>query len=487
MKLRDNVDYSTRDYEGFRADMIDLLLKNIPGYTDVSSSDFGITLIELLAHGLDIISYYNDKVANEVFLDTAKEKENVRMLAKRMGYIAKDSTPSRFMQVFEIEPQEEDFVIPRGYVVKATNDKIEPQVIFELEDELVIPANCTGLETDSEGEYLYQVEISQGESINDEVVGVSTHTSNMKFYLEHSPVIKDSIVLNVTNNGSTEEWTRVDTFLNSSSMDAHYTLDIDGSDRGIITFGNGKSGKIPPINSEITASYKIGGGTSGNVSPYTITELSQTLAGIVRTFNPHSAFELAVDGETIEEIRLKAPSEFRATWGAITLSDYADIIRIEPEIADASSYQGDHPLDVKVYILPTDYAEMDESSLRELKEKVMSIYNRKKAIGVDVYIYFAKVKEVDVNLDIHLHSNYAKLPIKELAETLITSSYSLGGKKFKEDLHISQVIRELMEIQGVNFISGNFVDGDETCDIVTVDEGEVIAINNIHLNMIGGV
>lgn len=487
MKLRDNVDYSTRDYEGFRADMIDLLLKNIPGYTDVSSSDFGITLIELLAHGLDILSYYNDKVANEVFLDTAKEKENVRMLAKRMGYIAKDSTPSRFMQVFEIEPQEEDFVIPRGYVVKATNDKIEPQVIFELEDELVIPAHCTGLETDSEGEYLYQVEISQGESINDEVVGVSTQASNMKFYLEHSPVIKDSIVLNVTNNGSTEEWTRVDTFLNSSSTDAHYTLDIDGSDRGIITFGNGKSGKIPPINSEITASYKIGGGTSGNVSPYTITELSQTLAGIVRTFNPYSAFELAVDGDTIEEIRLKAPAEFRATWGAVTLSDYADIIRTEPDILDACSYQGEHPLDVKVYILPTDYAEMDDNSLRELRDRVIDIYNRKKAIGVDIYLYFAKVKKVDVYLDIHLHSNYAKLPIKELAETLITSSYSLGGKKFKEDLHISQVITELMEIQGVNFISGNFVDGDETCDTVTVDEGEVIAIDNIYLNMIGGV
>lgn len=487
MKLRDNVDYSTRDYEGFRADMIDLLLKNIPGYTDVSSSDFGITLIELLAHGLDILSYYNDKVANEVFLDTAKEKENVRMLAKRMGYIAKDSTPSRFMQVFEIEPQKEDFVIPRGYVVKATNNKIEPQVIFELEDELVIPANCTGLETDSEGEYIYQVEISQGESINNESVGVSNYTSNMKFYLEHSPVIKDSISLNVTNNGHTEEWTRVDTFLGSSAMDTHYTIDIDGSNRGIITFGNGKSGKIPPMDSKITASYKIGGGTSGNVSPYTITELSQTLAGIVRTFNPHSAFELAVDGDTIEDIRLKAPSQFRATWGAVTLSDYADIIRTEPGILDVSSYQGEHPLDVKVYILPTDYEEMDDSSLRKLRDRVVSIYSQKKAMGVDVYIYFAKVKRVDVYLDIHLHSNYAKLPIKELAETLITSSYSLGGKKFKEDLHISQVIAELMEIQGVNFISGNFIDGNKTCNTVTVDEGEVIVIDNIYLNMIGGV
>lgn len=75
MEVRREIDYSTRDYEGFRNDMIEMLKKKIPEYSDFSQSDAGIVLIELLAHGLDILSFYNDVVANEVFLSTARERK----------------------------------------------------------------------------------------------------------------------------------------------------------------------------------------------------------------------------------------------------------------------------------------------------------------------------------------------------------------------------------------------------------------------------
>ena len=490
MNIRPNVDYSTRDYEGFRTDMLNLLVQKIPEYTDLSSSDFGVVLIELLAHGLDILSYYNDKVANEVFLDTAKERENIIMLAKRLGYEIQDSTPSRFTQVFEIIPQEEDFIIPRGFKVKATSDKIEPEVVFELEDELVIPANCTGLETDLEGNFMYSVFVSQGETVHSEIVGTSSGTANQKFYLKQSPVIKDSIVLEVTeSNGVSEQWTRVNNFLNSSSTDNHFMLDIDGSNRGVITFGNGKSGRIPPKYLDgIVATYRVGGGEMGNVSPHSIKEMDQKLAGIVRTFNPNSAYELGIDTESAESIRLKAPSQFRATWGAVTLTDFADIIKKDDNIADVVSYLGDsHELDVKVYILPKDYEELSEGSLREIKEKVMSIYRERRALGVDVYIQFAKVKKVDLTLDISIYDNYAKKSIKELVENLISSTYSVGGKKFEEQLHISEIIREIMDVQGVKSVSGIIFDKNEAVETATVSEGEVLAIENLTVNIVGGV
>ena len=490
MNIRPNVDYSTRDYEGFRSDMLDLLVQKIPEYTDLSSSDFGVVLIELVAHGLDVLSYYNDKVANEVFLDTAKERENVIMLAKRLGYEIQDSTPSRFRQVFEILPQEEDFIIPSGFKVKATSDKIEPEVIFELEDELVIPANCTGLETDLEGNFLYSVFVSQGETVSNEIVGTSNNSPNQKFYLKQSPVIKDSIVLEVTeSDGSIEEWTRVDNFLNSSSTDNHFVLDIDGSDRGVITFGNGHTGRIPPKYLDgLKATYRIGGGSIGNVSPHSIKELDQKLAGIVRTFNPNSAYELGIDTETIESIRLKAPSQFRATWGAITLSDFADIIKTDDSILDVVSYLGDsHELDVKVYVLPRDYEELSESSLKELKDKILKIYSERRALGVDVYVQFATIRRVDVYLDVTIYDNYTKKSMKDLIENVVTSTYKVGGKKFKEDLHISEIIKEVMSMQGVKFVSGAMGQINALSDTFTVNEGEVLALGNLRVNILGGV
>ena len=485
MNIRPNVDYSTRDYEGFRTDMLDLLVQKIPEYTDLSSSDFGVVLIELLAHGLDILSYYNDKVANEVFLDTAKERENVIMLARRMGYRIQDGTPSRFIQVFEIIPQEEDFIIPRGFKVKATSDKIEPEVVFELDDELVIPANCTGLETDLDGNFMYSVFVSQGETVHSEIVGTSSGTANQKFYLKQSPVIKDSIALEVTeSNGDIEEWTRVDNFLSSSPTDNHFMLDIDGSNRGVITFGNGKSGRIPPkFTDGICATYRIGGGESGNVSPHAIKEMDQKLAGIVRTFNPFVAYEQGIDTEDIESIRAKAPTQFRSTWGAITLNDYADIIRTETYVEDVLSVRGNDPLDVIVYVLPKDYEELSEGDLKLIKDKLLEIYKVKKALGVDVYVKFATVKRFDVNLEVTVHDSYNKKSIQTLIEGLLTSSYAVGKKKLNEDIHISEIVTELMNIQGVKYVIGNVSNAMQ----VDVADGEVLALGELDVKMIGGI
>ena len=147
MKVRQNVDYTTRDYEGFRNDMLTLLKQKIPEYSDFSQSDMGVVLIELLAHGLDIISFYNDRIANEIFPDTALDRESIVKHCRRLGYELQNAVPSQFKQVFKITPQTYDYFIPRGMKLITTG---EETVEFELIEDLTIPANCTGVEQDRE-------------------------------------------------------------------------------------------------------------------------------------------------------------------------------------------------------------------------------------------------------------------------------------------------------------------------------------------------
>ena len=186
VKIRKNVDYTTRDYDSFRADMITRLQQKIPEYTDTSSTDFGIVLIELLAHGLDILSYYNDRVAKEMFLDTATERDSVVSIATNiLGYEVQENTPAQFYQVFEIQPRDYVTRIPRGTIVKTVTDDedIEEAVKFETLEDVYIPAGCTGLEKDVEGEYLYKVLVEQGESRYSEILGTSTGEPNQEFYV----------------------------------------------------------------------------------------------------------------------------------------------------------------------------------------------------------------------------------------------------------------------------------------------------------------
>lgn len=484
MKINPNVDYSTRDYEGFRSDMIRGLQERIPEYTDTSQTDAGIVLIELLAHNLDLLSYYNDKTANEVYLDTAKERSNIIMLAKMLGYVFNDGRPSEFKQVFEIIPQDTDFVIPKGYVVKTTESTVEPEVLFETDFELVIPKGCVGNEKDGDGNYLYLANVVQGYTITDEVVGTSNETPNQTFYLNHAPVIKDSISLNITEStGLTEEWTRVDNFLNSSPTDKHFTVTIDASDRGIITFGNGKSGKIPTAYSEgIVATYRVGGGEVGNVSPYSINQAEQKLSGLVRTYNPYSATVLGVDKEEDDIIRVKAKSHFNSTWGAITLNDYKEVAKSLVEVLDATSTKGNTDFDVIVTLLPKGYTKMTEQELTLLKNRLKVIYEDKKVLGVDVYLKFAEIVNINPSIQVHLYPNVLKKDVDYLVGCAINSAFKGDSRQLNQSLHPSEIISELMQIEGVKYVNCTIPDLPSE-----VNYNQVVYVENYTLEIIGGI
>src|SRR6185369_4828268 len=80
INLRENrqvIDYLARDYNSFRQALIDLIPAKLPEWTDRSEADFGIVLIELFAYMADILSYYQDRVANEAFLNTEQERRSV--------------------------------------------------------------------------------------------------------------------------------------------------------------------------------------------------------------------------------------------------------------------------------------------------------------------------------------------------------------------------------------------------------------------------
>jgi hypothetical protein len=62
-----------------------------------------------------------------------------------------------------------------------------------------------------------------------------------------------------------QTWSRVQSFESSGPDDRHYVVTIDRQGNGMIRFGDGKKGRLPPQDSIITTSYRFGGGSAGNV------------------------------------------------------------------------------------------------------------------------------------------------------------------------------------------------------------------------------
>ncbi len=80
------IDYLAKDYASFRALMLDRMAVTMPGWTERHIPDIGITLVELLAYAGDYLSYYQDAVATEAYLGTARRRVSVKRHARLVDY-----------------------------------------------------------------------------------------------------------------------------------------------------------------------------------------------------------------------------------------------------------------------------------------------------------------------------------------------------------------------------------------------------------------
>lgn len=80
------LDYLAKDYGSFRRLLLDLLAQLNPDFVERNPADLGIALVELLAYTGDQLSYFQDVVANEAFLDSVRHRISARRHARLIDY-----------------------------------------------------------------------------------------------------------------------------------------------------------------------------------------------------------------------------------------------------------------------------------------------------------------------------------------------------------------------------------------------------------------
>ncbi|MGP1667331.1 MAG: putative baseplate assembly protein, partial [Rhodanobacter sp.] len=80
------INYLVRDYASFRQLFLDRMALTMPGWQERHVPDIGIALVEALAYTADRLSYYQDAVATEAYLGTARRRISVRRHARLVDY-----------------------------------------------------------------------------------------------------------------------------------------------------------------------------------------------------------------------------------------------------------------------------------------------------------------------------------------------------------------------------------------------------------------
>lgn len=533
LNVKEGVDYLTLDYEGFRQMMIDRLKEKLPEYTDYSETDMGVILIELLAHGLDIVAYYKDRQALECFLPTARERKNVIALCKTyFGYTLTGATPAIFVQIFQTTGETTFSKSARDrFKVKTKEEQGESSIYYELIGSLdvngkfsttfEIPRGAKGDDVDKNtGVYLYRALVCQGVTVDKEFMGFSDGSAYQRYSTSQAPALDyDSTdrynenVVDVFVGEDEERWERVDNFLLSKPDSKQYVFSVDEWGNGVLEFGNDISGKIPPKNSKIQITYRVGGGADTNVGANTITELDTAEAGVIRTFNPDTALIMGTDAESIEEAKTKAPASLRALDRAVTIRDYADIgLQIDSVSSSQSvlvedggfrdhndkfisgsgysdiingkapynhSTEDGSPESNNGYVLTwlmlknpdvdSTYKYTDTLSHIDMSDDMLNYlrkdyYLNRKMIGQRFNVFPADIEWVVPHLRITVDNNYTKTSVTKSVENKLIELMALGKYQLEQSVIWSEIVKELLDSSTgvIGLRSAIFVDVDST-------------------------
>lgn len=136
------INYLAKDYASFRQLILDRLALIMPGWQERHVPDIGIALVELLAHTGDYLSYYQDAVATEAYLDTARQRISVRRHATLVDYQMHEGCNARAWVCINtsadlaLDDPRDLFFITGSHLSLGTNSRV-----LNLEDIRNVPAN----------------------------------------------------------------------------------------------------------------------------------------------------------------------------------------------------------------------------------------------------------------------------------------------------------------------------------------------------------
>jgi hypothetical protein len=108
------IDYLAKDYVSFRRLMLDRLAATAPYAISGHPADLGTVLIEAVATAADQLSYYQDAVATEAYLGTARLRTSVRRHARLLDYVMHDGCNARTWVAIEVAASAAGRVLPAG-------------------------------------------------------------------------------------------------------------------------------------------------------------------------------------------------------------------------------------------------------------------------------------------------------------------------------------------------------------------------------------
>jgi hypothetical protein len=459
---RPTIDYTARDYDSILAAMRSLIPGKLSEWTDHGSeADFGRVLLELFAHMGDILSYYQDRVANESFLSTARTRRSVIEHLRLIGYELATAAPATATLEVRVPATVGGTVtVKRGDAFATVSERDRPSVRFEYNgaQPLVVDLDQAPIDSAS-GRKTFPLPVEQGRLVANEVLGVSDGSPDQRYPLRHTPVIlrsrsgaadgnRDLTV--VTQSGTiTSVWDLRETLAFSHPSQRDYVVEIDEEDQATVIFGDGRLGRIPDNGAEVRASYRVGGGAAGNVGPKKIRTIvaapSLTVLGATVT-NPEPAVE-GSEREPIERAIRHAPAVFRSLKRAVTTADYEALALDFPGVGKVRARASNWNV-VTLHVAPAGGGAFVSDVLHR---GLLAYFEDKRPISTRIEVVPVSYVDITVTAEIGVVPYYEGADVERRVRAAAGAVLAFENVDFDQPVYLSRFYEVIEAIDGVLF------------------------------------
>lgn len=283
------------------------------------------------------------------------------------------------------------------------------------------------------------VQIEQYRTLRNVVAGASSGAADQRIQLAATSVDPASLVVEVQRtDGRYETWTRVDDLYLHGRDDKVYQLDAEA---GVLGFGDGMRGAVPPSNARIRlVQARHGGGMAGNLPAGVITTLSQPR---IAAYQP-VATQGGEDAETLDAAEKRIPSQLRHNDRAVIAQDYADLAAATPGITLGRvevmprfrpfQRRSDVPGVVSVMIIPQPQT-LKSPHPRADRPMIQAVFDQldpRRTIGTEMHVIGVEFVPVSVSASVGLREGFAAdkvLPNVETALRRFLFPVAPGGRE----------------------------------------------------------
>lgn len=345
--------YTELDFEQIKENLKDFL-KGQPEFQDYNFEGSGINLLlDVLAYNTGYNAFYANMIANEMFLDTAILRNNVISRAKALGY-----NPTTIRMPYAKLKIEVDIPLllvpnPPEYVVIPLFHEFVSQIsssgqikLYTLQRYILpnVSADATSWK------YSGEIEVFQGQKLTYIFNVDEENNPGQRYILPNTNIDGSNIFVGVKpvqNALVYETWARGNDITAIGPNDKIFFAQEIENEHLELYFGDGFIGKKLENGNEIKVTYFVTDGTKYHgTKKFSVSSLRDPSDNIIPpqyiTLTTLSNLSNGAEGETIDQIKYRAPLYYDTQARAVTKNDYETLlIKDYPQIEHVRVWGGE--------------------------------------------------------------------------------------------------------------------------------------------------